>query len=235
MDDTYIQNFVTRSDNRLFAIVTQTPNALIAGLAVDDFSSYAGGDPTVAYSLNNDKAAAGDCGKSELRYYTDPTNEPMILLGYTEQQLIIAEAIVRGWITGDAKEYYDLAVKASFEFYRTHASSYSSYLTEAEAEIYLAGSEVILDSSLSEDEKIERIIMQKYLPSFLQGSNWLVYFDAIRTGYPEFALPSGVSTLPYRWIYPQNKYDNNRTNVDAAVASQYAGNDAITSQPWWTK
>ena len=34
----------------------------------------------------------------------------MVLLGYVEQQLILAEAVVRGWIQGDDKIYYESAV-----------------------------------------------------------------------------------------------------------------------------
>ena len=88
MDSTYIAAFVTRKDPRLFAIATQTPKAEQEGKAIDDFTAYDGGDPAVPYSLVNDKATAGLCSKPTERYYKSPTNEPMILMGYTEQQLI---------------------------------------------------------------------------------------------------------------------------------------------------
>lgn len=54
----------------------------------------------------------------------------MVLLGYVEQQLILAEAVVRGWIQGDDKIYYESAVKASFEFYQKYAVSVADYLTQ---------------------------------------------------------------------------------------------------------
>ena len=205
----------TQRPPRLFAIATQTPKAEQEGKAIDDFTAYDGGDPAVPYSLVNDKATAGLCSKPTERYYKNATNEPMILMGYTEQQLILAEGVVRGWINGDDKTYYESAVKASFEFYRTYATDVAAYLSEDAAETYLQGSEVVYDSTLSTEQKIERIAMQKYLPTFLQGGVWLPYYEALRTGYPDFRRASGVQ-LPYRWMYPQSEYNNNAANVQAS-------------------
>ena len=156
----------------------------------------------------------------------------MILMGYTEQQLILAEGVVRGWINGDDKTYYESAVKASFEFYRTYATDVAAYLSEDAAETYLQGNEVVYDSTLSTEQKIERIAMQKYLPTFLQGGVWLPYYEALRTGYPDFRRASGVQ-LPYRWMYPQSEYNNNAANVQAALDSQFGGGDKTTDKPWW--
>lgn len=232
MDSTFVAALSLRKDPRLFAFATQTPNAEKAGLPVDDFSSYDGGDPAVAYSLVNDKVKAGGCSKPATRYYQHPTNEPMILLGYTEQQLILAEAVVRGWISGDDQSYYESAVRASFGFYEKYASDCAAYLTEEAAEAYLQGAYVAYSPSLSTDQKIERIIIQKYLPTFLQGSLWVPYNEQLRTGYPEFRRAAGVS-LPYRWMYPQNEYNNNAVQVEAALQSQFGGNDRTSDKPWW--
>ena len=214
MDSTYVAALATRKDPRLFAFCTQTPAAEKAGLAIDDFSSYDGGDPAIAYSLVNDKVTLGGCSKPATRYYQHATNEPMILLGYTEQQLILAEAVVRGWITGDDRV--------------------AGYLDEAAATAYLQGEKVAYSPSLTKDQKIERIILQKYIPTFLQGSMWMPYYDQLRTGYPEFRRAAGVN-LPYRWMYPQNEYNNNVANVEAALQSQFGGNDRTSDKPWWIK
>lgn len=142
MDSTYVAALATRKDPRLFAFCTQTPAAEKAGLAIDDFSSYDGGDPAIAYSLVNDKVTLGGCSKPATRYYQHATNEPMILLGYTEQQLILAEAVVRGWITGDDRALYESAVKASFRFYEKYAPTVAGYLDEEAATAYLQGEKV---------------------------------------------------------------------------------------------
>lgn len=234
MDSTYVAALATRKDPRLFAFCTQTPAAEKAGLAIDDFSSYDGGDPAIAYSLVNDKVTLGGCSKPATRYYQHATNEPMILLGYTEQQLILAEAVVRGWITGDDRALYESAVKASFRFYEKYAPTVAAYLDEEAATAYLQGDKVAYSPSLTKDQKIERIILQKYIPTFLQGSMWMPYYDQLRTGYPEFRRAAGVN-LPYRWMYPQNEYNNNAANVEAALQSQFGGNDRTSDKPWWIK
>lgn len=234
MDSTYVAALATRKDPRLFAFCTQTPAAEKAGLAIDDFSSYDGGDPAIAYSLVNDKVTLGGCSKPATRYYQHATNEPMILLGYTEQQLILAEAVVRGWITGDDRALYESAVKASFRFYEKYAPTVAAYLDEEAAAAYLQGEKVAYSPSLTKDQKIERIILQKYIPTFLQGSMWMPYYDQLRTGYPEFRRAAGVN-LPFRWMYPQNEYNNNAANVEAALQSQFGGNDRTSDKPWWIK
>ena len=84
------------------------------------------------------------------------------------------------------------------------------------------------------EQKIEKIIMQRYLRSF-QQSGWGAYFDRLRTGYPEFRRPTGVA-LPYRWMYPQAEYNTNTTNVANAIKTQFGeGNDRISSVTWWLK
>ena len=234
MDSTYVAVLATREDPRLFAFCTQTPAAEKAGLAVNDFSSYDGGDPAVPYSQVNDKVTLGGCSKPAPRYYQNPTNEPMILLGYTEQQLILAEGVLRGWISGDDKSYYESAVRASFRFYERYATSVAQYLGADAADTYLQGEKVAYSAALTKEQKLERIIVQKYIPTFLQGSLWMPYYDQLRTGYPAFRRAAGVS-LPYRWMYPQDEYNNNASNVEAALQSQFGGNDRTTDPLWWVK
>lgn len=235
MDSTFIQRLQERKDPRLFTYSTLTKNAEDAGLPIDDFNAYEGGDPAAPYATVNTKAALGRTSKVNNRYHKDPTNEPLVLIGYSEQQLTIAEAIVRGWLSGDATTYYNQGVKSSFKFYETFAKGYASYLTPAVAEEYLTRPINNLGTATTTEEKIEKIIMQRYLRSFQQSPYW-AFFDHLRTGYPSFRRPAGVD-IPYRWIYPQAEYNNNKANVEAAIKSQYSdlSNDKISAQPWWVK
>ncbi len=233
MDSTFVALLAQKKDPRLFTFCTQTKNAKDAGLAIDDFSSYDGGDPAAAYAKVNAKAVAGKISKPNPRFYASPTNEPLILMGYSEQELILAEAVVRGWISGDASAHYQNAVKASFKFYETYASGYEAYLTEAAAATYLSLPEVELFSSLTAEQKIQRIIEQRYIPSFFQGM-WTSFFNYLRTGYPALRRPAGVD-VPNRWMYPQDEYNNNTENVKAALQRQFSGQDRISDATWWNK
>ncbi|HPF50549.1 MAG TPA: SusD/RagB family nutrient-binding outer membrane lipoprotein [Draconibacterium sp.] len=232
MDSTFVQRLQDRHDPRLFIFCGQTRVAKEAGLALDDFAAYEGGDPIAPYNDVNLKAADGKVSKVNLRYTTDPTTEPSVFMGYSELELILAEASVRGWINSSAKDHYENAVKASFEFYNTYATDYADYVSASAAETYLAESLVNFSSATSDDEKLNLIMMQKYIPSFLQ-SGWRMYFDHLRTGYPEFRIIPEV-TPPLRWMYPTGEYQENSENVAAAITRQFGeGNDRTRETPWW--
>lgn len=234
IDSTFIRRLQDRQDPRLFVYCTQTKNAGDLGKAINDFSAYEGGDPAAPYAEVNTKAAKGNTSKVNNRYHKDPTNEPLVLMGFVEQQLIIAEAAARGWVAGDGVSYYNSAVKASFKFYETYAKGLGIYVTQAIADKYLELPINDLSKASTQAEKIEKIIMQKYLASFQQMS-WNAFFDHLRTGYPTFRRPVGVA-IPFRWSYPQAEYNNNTDNVTKAISSQFGdNNDKISAQPWWLK
>ena len=51
------------------------------------------------------------------RYYQTYTAEPTAQVGYKELCFNIAEAINRGWITGNAETWYQNGIKSSLGFY----------------------------------------------------------------------------------------------------------------------
>jgi hypothetical protein len=234
MSSTFIERLQDRQDPRLFIFCGRTKNAKEAGLAIDDFNAYEGGNPLAPYAEVNDKAAQGDVSKVNLRYSTDPTTEPHAILSYSELEFILAEASVRNWISSDAETHYNNAVKASFNFYNTYAKGFESYVESSDADAYLNGNLVSFSNVITMNEKLELILTQKYFTSFLQ-SGWRMYFDHLRTGYPNFVY-NGNSTPPTRWIYPTSEYQQNTQNVSEAIKSQFGeGNDLIRELTWWLK
>jgi hypothetical protein len=234
MDSTFVRRLQDRLDPRLFIFCGQTRVAKEQGLTIDDFDAYEGGDPIAPYNDVNIKAADGKVSKVNLRYTTDPTTEPHMVLGYAELQFILAEACVRGWINSSAQTHYENGVKASFAFYNKYSGEYAQYVTNDAAIEYLQQPLVDFSSTLTNEEKIERIITQKYLMSFLQGG-WTAYFEHLRTGYPDFRILPGV-TPPTRWMYPNSEYQENSENVTAAITRQFGnGNDKTRELTWWLK
>lgn len=231
MDSTFIQHFQDLRDPRLFAIANQTRVGKEEGKAENDFSSYEGGDPIVPYTLVNQKAVRGQLSKVRERYYEDPTAEPLVLLGYSELQFIIAEAIWRGWLVGDMKQHYDNGIRSSFQFYEKYAKNMSNYFTENQVVLYLSQNNVSFNLASTSTDQLERIIIQKYLRSFHQGG-FSAYFDHLRTGYPSLRKANNVQ-VAYRWMYPLDEYNNNTEQVAIAIQSQFDGNDAIHIKPWW--
>lgn len=233
MDSTFVQRLQDLKDPRLFVVATQTRLGKEAGKAINDFTAYEGGDPIVPYAQVNAKAVLGKLSKVHERFYQDPTAEPLVLLGCSEMQFILAEAMLKGWITGDLNTAYAKGVQASFKFYEKYAKNAGSYTNESQAAQYLAQNTVKLDAVSSNEQKLERILMQKYLRSFHQGG-YTAYFDHLRTGYPGLRKAANVKTA-YRWMYPQDEYNNNTANVSDAIKSQFGGNDNINLQTWWLK
>lgn len=234
MDGTYINLMAARQDPRLFLFCLPTNEAATAGKAINDFSAYAGGDPAVPYGDNITLVKEGKISQINDRFRTQPTGEPTMLMGYAELQQILAEAVVRGWISGDAKQYYENGVKASFLFYQTYAPSYASYVSPAAASQYLLGNLVNFTDNLTQDEKIALIITQKYVVDFYQG-NWDAFYEHLRTGYPDFKHVAGTQ-IPYRWMYPDTEYKYNTQNVADAITRQFgANNDNTLAMSWWLK
>jgi hypothetical protein len=86
---------------------------------------------------------------------------------------------------------------------------------------------------------LNQILQQKYI-AFWQNSSWEAYYNWRRTGVPAFSQGgTGIGTpnlqIPVRWQYPVDEATFNTTNWQAAVSSQFSGNDAVTATMWLTK
>ena len=91
------------------------------------------------------------------------------------------------------------------------------------------------------EDRVEQIITQKYLASYLH-SEFNTYFDYRRTGYPKWKINPASSLnseapdrIPVRWRYPQDEFTNNSDNVREAVQRQYNGKDDINALMWILK
>ena len=97
------------------------------------------------------------------------------------------------------------------------------------------------DEAATLDQKVERIITQKWIANWLNGcESWC---DIRRTGYPKLIpvaanMSGGVvnSNLgPQRMPYPQEEYTNNSANVTEAVNKYLGGIDNMAVTLWWAK
>jgi hypothetical protein len=202
-----------RNDPRLFEIAEP-----VTGQPAGVFSSYEGVDASLTVAEQND--ASPFASKIARRYIEDPVNEPMILLGYAEQEFVIAEGIARGWATGSATQHYNNGITASMKFYG---------IADAAIATYLAQANVVYNPA----NAIPMIITQKYISLFL-NSGWEPFLEQRRTGIPTLNVSSAQNSgkIPKRWIYPQSEFSYNGTNVLDAVSRQYAGNDDINGVMW---
>ena len=163
-------------------------------------------------------AAAGTFNASRIGLkYLDPT-APSVLMTYSEVEFIKAEAALDGDITGDASEFLENAIKASFKQHGlTMPSDYMSRIGGVTK---------------------ESIMTQKWIALFGQGVEaWNEYR---RTGYPVMPAPhpnsvfSNDGILPTRIEYPTSEYSLNKTNLDDGV-SKLGGSDNMRTPLWWVE
>lgn len=162
-----------------------------------------------------------------LNYWvTGAAGIPCVQLGAYETDFNVAEAINRGWATGDVAQYYEDGIRRSMEFYGVADNDISAYL--AQSAVQYKGNNA---------DGLKQILLQKYI-AFFNNSGWQAYFNYRRTGVPTFSIgPSNQNggKIPVRFTYPQSEYQNNKDNVQAAIQSQFNGSDTRNDVMWMLK
>lgn len=205
-----------RNDPRLFSFAEPIP-----GTTAGIFANYDGVD--AGQTVADQQTASSNASRINRRFVNEKVNEPLILLGYPEQEFLIAEAISRNWITGagTAAQHYTNGVTASMKFYN---------IPDADITTYLNGANVVFVPA----NAIPLIITQKYIALFMH-SGWEAFYEQRRTGIPTLSVGPGTynnMTVPKRWLYPQTEYDTNIGNLNAALQSQYSNNDDVNAIMW---
>jgi hypothetical protein len=220
MEETFINTLKQLKDPRLFKFAQKAPK--YAALPDNDFNAYGGVKGSATIDENTIRVTAGEASKIAARYYNDPVNEPGIAVGYAELQFTLAEAVVKGWMNGNADEYYKKGIQASLEFYKIAAADIAAYKLQPAVQLQ-AGHE------------LEGILKQKHIAFFL-NSGWQPFYDQRRTGLPVFDVSgNGVlndKKIPKRWMYPEGELNLNQQNVTAAISRQYPQGDDVNGMMW---
>lgn len=152
------------------------------------------------------------------------------MMNYAELNFILAEAALKGWISGSPETYYNKGAEASIQLWlpdwpKEAGVNIVSYLTDADMQWI---------DSWSFDEKMELIHQQKYYALFCNDlQQW---FEYRRTGYPVLPKGAGLKNggiMPARMNYPVFVQSTNPTNYKNAIAAQ--GPDVMSTQVWWQK
>ncbi|HLX67742.1 MAG TPA: SusD/RagB family nutrient-binding outer membrane lipoprotein, partial [Puia sp.] len=115
---TYVNALTTLNDARVFitcdpawAIVTNADSPA-------QFQYFVGASTGLDLDTMYSNASAGDYSYiNRYRYYSNFTGEPDVLCGYKEMCFNIAEAIERGWVSGNAETWYKTGINESMKFY----------------------------------------------------------------------------------------------------------------------
>jgi hypothetical protein len=136
---------------------------------------------------------------------------------YSELQFALAEAVSKGFISGDATAYYTEGIKAHFNYLGLDVPS--EYMMQ----------ETVKLSGVSD---LEKILTQKWFSLVSNGHE--AWFNVRRTGFP--ALVPGPDNLnegryPVRYLYPESEQATNAANYQEAVSRM--GADNINTNVWW--
>jgi len=183
------------------------------GSATVPAGTYTGG----VVGTGNAKTTLSQPG-SKLRAQTLPG----VLISYAQVELLLAEAVERGFaVGGTAASHYNAGVTASILEWGG---------TAAEASTYLAAPAVAYSASGTYKQKIG---YQYWVASYNQpAESWTQWR---RLDYPQLPLVSNAiyPVIPRRFLYPTVEQNLNNANYTQASAS--IGGDDVATKLFWDK
>jgi hypothetical protein len=177
-------------------------------------------------------------------------NTPEQIMTAAEVWLLRSEAALRGWAgAGDPKTNYERGIQASMQQWGVDGTAYINDDTSTQAPYVdpknaannspaLSAITIKWDDGAAAEQKLERIITQKWLAMFPEGQEGWTEFR--RTGYPKLlpvlnntsngAIDTQIQIR--RLAYPSNEYNTNGAEVQKAV-QLLGGRDNGGTRVWW--
>lgn len=214
---TAIDAMTNNKDPRLKALYTIVTNTY-GGVEIDTVvgipqGSYATIPP---YDVSFPSAATGALGDDN-----NSALAPMRFISASESYFLQAEAVVRGWLTGNALTLFHNGITASFTAYNLGAAApaYIAAAPDAQWPATNAG-----------DAQVKAIITQKYY-AMNGNQTFEAWTEWRRTGYPTFFVVSKVGALgagkfPLRFPYP---------NTELTTNGKFPGAVKLDVPVWWDK
>jgi len=160
-------------------------------------------------------------------------NTPGIAMCYAQTELLLAEAALNGWNTGNAATHYQNAVSAALQTYGTLGAG--GAIDAGTANTYAATHPLVgTGASALAQVQMQYWLLECTVFDFYEAwSNWR------RTNVPALTPVNYTGnfsngTIPRRQIYPTTESATNPANYSKA-ASALSGGDQWTSKVWWDK
>ncbi|HVI47809.1 MAG TPA: SusD/RagB family nutrient-binding outer membrane lipoprotein [Chitinophaga sp.] len=188
---TAIGFFNGHNDPRLKAFFDPTPAGTFVGIPQGSFNAQTSGAPIsppsakTGANANNPKSASA----------------PVILISDYESSFLQAEAVVRGWLSGDAAALYADGIRNNFAAYGV--TGVDGYLAQPDIAFPVSGSAA----------QTEAIITQKW--AAMCGNQCIeAWTEWRRTGFPSFFVLSqgsiiGPGRFPQIFLYPASELTRN--------------------------
>jgi len=206
---TLVDKLTDLSDPRL-PVYAQLPSDATVG-------KYVGGANGLS---NSDANSQGFAKTSKPGTYFLTSASPAVIASYSETLFNLSEAVARGYIAGDAEQFYKSAITASLnQFGITNATAIANYLNQPSVQY---------DAT----NYAKSIGTQKWIAFFGQGLD--AFAEWRRLDYP--VLTAGPATvldgqIPSRFFYPGTEQSLNGASYQAAIAAQ--GKDLLTTKLWF--
>lgn len=160
-------------------------------------------------------------------------DSPLLVMTNAEMNLLLAEAAVRGWYSGDTELLYEKAVKAGMEQWALYGDA--GNISNQRINDFLDKNPFKTNGSF--EEKMEQIQTQKWVSLFLD--EYEIFANWRRTGYPNLIpvnYPGNLTggKIPTRFVLPDSESTINAANYLEAVDRQDEGNSFL-SKVWWDK
>lgn len=180
------------------------------------------------YGLTEENAAlTPDDDISQRNAKVLEASAPGIYLDYAQVQFILAEAVERGFISGDAASYYNEGVRASMEFWG---------ITDGAAiDAYLAQPSVDYNARIGAGESWREVIgSQKWIALYMQGIQGWAEWRRLDFGILQVPAdgPLNGSGIPNRMEYPLDEQTLNKANYEGGL-QLLGGPDNLDTKLWW--
>ncbi len=148
---------------------------------------------------------------------------PVILMSSWEGNLLIAEAMARGWVAGDAKPFYEAAVKENCAYLGVAATDADTYL--------------ITKGKYDPADAIKSIALQKWVcMTGLQSiESWIETRRFDNAANPIFSSPGGIFVNPARNALGPNVYPSILPYPDSeeSLNKNFPGQHPLTAKVFW--
>ncbi|HEU4607949.1 MAG TPA: SusD/RagB family nutrient-binding outer membrane lipoprotein, partial [Chitinophagaceae bacterium] len=214
--------FVSTGDTaRISSYFTKKSAASGSNFSFDNY----GGMPLLI-DATADQANNASNFNNSFRSGSNPFLTRARIISYSEQEFILAEAALKGYISGDPAMYYSKGVEGAYAEIGLDAGTASSYLHHTG---------VAFDQS-SMGASLRQIITQKWMANINNGfEGWIEYR---RTGYPVFQTGGSASLnnnqIPSRFLYPTSESTINADNYKMEM-QQMGGKETTNYKAWWEK
>lgn len=208
--NTAVNALVTNNDPRLKLLYTTNAAGNVVGVNQGNYAVQPTVNPTFPAPITGGRFATASGATA--------ATAPVKLISAAESYFLQAEAVAKGWATGNVNTLFRAGIKASFDALGIASTAYDAYIAAAP------------DAQLPPDMtgRIKAIITQKYyaMDGFQGFEAWTEWR---RTGYPTFLVKSAASTLgsnelPVRLLYPETEITRN---------AAFPGVKKITDKVWW--